>query len=220
MRLAFVALLLVGIIGSSCEKHRLKQPAYLGFGWNFFEQESGDHKPVVTGGFFYLSQFNVSGTRQEGPPVDIAQALPLVKTSFSASGDLGLSMDIPVGDYTQFQVDLTVTDESNPCLVLTGNFDTGESTVPFRVEWGADKLLSFTSDVPFSLSKKEDYKVTIGINTQMLFSGISTQDWMSAPTTLEPNVGMMIIIRENQNQKLFDEIEEKLKDALVIKVSE
>lgn len=219
MRLLFVALLLVGIVGSSCEKYRLKQPAYLGFGWNFFDQQSGDHKAVVTGGFFYLNEFKVSGTRQEGPPVDIVQSLPVGKTTFSSGGDLGLTMDIPVGDYTEFHVDLSVIDEEQPCLVLYGEYDKGEITVPFRVEWKQSSILTFVSEIPFELKKKKDYKVTIGVNVQQLFSTLTQEDWQKASTTLEPG-GPMIIIRFNNNNHMFQEIDHNLATALKIEVSQ
>lgn len=219
MRLLFVALLLLVITGTSCEKYRLKQPAYLGFGWNFFEQQTGEYHPVVTGGYFYLSEFQVTGTRAEGPAVDIVQSLPVGKTSFSAGGDLGLNMDIPVGDYTEFKVDLTVVHAANPCLVINGVYDTGGDTVPFRVEWNADKVLSFMAENPFELKKKKDYHVTIGVNVQQLFTTITADEWSKASTTLEPG-GPMIIIRPNTNEKLFQEINQNLTGALKIEVSQ
>lgn len=220
MRLLFVALLLIGFATSSCEKYRLKQPAYLGFGWNFFEQQSGDHVAVVTGGFFYLNEFKVTGTRAAGPPVEIVQSLPVAKTSFTAGGDLGLSMDIPVGDYTEFNVDLTVIDEAHPCLVINGYYDEGEVSVPFRVEWDADKVLSFASENAFQLKKKKNYNVTIGVNVQQLFSTITQDEWAKASITLEQPGGSMIIIRENNNNKLFEEINQNLGAAMKIEVSQ
>ena len=219
MRLLFVALLLLVFTNSSCEKYRLKQPAYLGFGWDFFDQQAGEHKAVITGGYFYLSEFKVSGVREAGPPVDISQSLPIAKTSFTAGGDLGLTMDIPVGDYSEFVVDLTVVDETNPCLVINGVYDNGPDNVPFRIEWNADKVLSFSSDIPFALKKKKDYQVTIGLNVQQLFSTITHDEWTKASSTLEPG-GSMIIIRENSNEKLFQEINQNIGGALQIVVNQ
>lgn len=219
MRLLFVALLLLVLTNTSCEKYRLKQPAYLGFGWDFFDQQPGEHKAVVTGGYFYLSEFKVAGVRVSGPPVEISQSLPVGKTSFTAGGDLGLTMDIPVGDYTEFTVDLTVIDATTPCLVINGIYDNGADEVPFRVEWNADRVLSFTSDNAFSLKKKKDYHVTVGVNVQQLFSTITAEEWAKASSTLEPG-GSMIIIRANSNDKLFQEINQNLGGALQIEVSQ
>ncbi|HLP55840.1 MAG TPA: hypothetical protein VK151_12475 [Fluviicola sp.] len=218
MRLLFSLLLLVALGASSCKKHKLKQPAYLNFKWEFFEQQSGTFHPVVTGGYFYLNQFRVTGTRVEGPPVDIIQALPAEKTSFSAGGNLGLSMDIPIGEYNEFRVELGVVNEIQPCIVLNGVYNTGASVIPFRVEWGTDEILTFFPQAAFELKKKKDYNVTIGVDVNKLFSTISVADWTDANITPEPED--MIIISENFNHKLFSEIKEQIGGALILKVSE
>ncbi|MDH4472184.1 MAG: hypothetical protein QE487_06225 [Fluviicola sp.] len=218
MRLLFSLLLLVALGLSSCKKYKLKQPAYLNFKWEFFEQQSGTFQPVVTGGYFYLNQFRVTGTRVEGPAVDIVQSLPVGKTSFSAGGSLGLSMDIPVGEYNQFTVELGVVNEVQPCMVLNGEYNNGASNIPFRIEWETDEILSFVPDAAFTLSKKKNYDVTIGVDVEKLFQSITINDWADANITPEPT--NTIVISENFNHKLFTEINEQLASALSLKVSE
>lgn len=218
MRLLFSLLLLVALGLSSCKKYKLKQPAYLNFKWEFFEQQSGTFHPVISGGYFYLNQFRVTGTRVEGPAVDIVQSLPVAKTSFSAGGSLGLSMDIPVGDYNQFAVELGVVNEVQPCMVLNGEYNNGASIIPFRIEWETDEMLSFVPEAAFSLSKKKSYNVTIGVDVQKLFQTISISDWEDANITPEPT--NMIVISENFNHKLFTEINDQLASCLTLKVSE
>src|SRR3989338_2761598 len=195
MRLLFSLLLLVALGLSSCKKYKLKQPAYLNFKWEFFEQQSGTFHPVVTGGYFYLNQFRVTGTRVEGPPVDIVQALPAGKTSFSAGGSLGLSMDIPIGEYNN-----------------------GASIIPFRIEWGTDEILTFLPSAAFELKKKKNYDVTIGVDVEKLFQSITINDWADANITPEPT--STIVISENFNHKLFTEIKKQIAGALILKVSE
>jgi len=218
MRLLFFVLLTVALGTTSCKKNKLKQPSYLNFKWEFFEQQSGTFQPVVTGGYFYLNQFRVTGTRVEGPSVDILQALPVGKTTFSAGGSLGLSMDVPVGEYTQFSVELGVVNEVQPCLVLNGEYNNGVNVIPFRIEWETDELLSFVPNATFTLEKKKNYDVTIGVDVQKLFQTISINDWADANITPEPNE--TIIISENFNHKLFTELNVQLEGALTLKVSE
>ncbi|ASS47457.1 MAG: hypothetical protein A3D31_16595 [Candidatus Fluviicola riflensis] len=218
MRLLFSLLLLVALGLSSCKKYKLKQPAYLNFKWEFFEQQSGTFHPVVTGGYFYLNQFRVTGTRVEGPPVDIVQALPAGKTSFSAGGSLGLSMDIPIGEYNQFSVELGVVNDMQPCIVLNGEYNNGASIIPFRIEWGTDEILTFLPSAAFELKKKKNYDVTIGVDVEKLFQSITINDWADANITPEPT--STIVISENFNHKLFTEIKKQIAGALILKVSE
>jgi len=191
MRLLFFVLLTVALGTTSCKKNKLKQPSYLNFKWEFFEQQSGTFQPVVTGGYFYLNQFRVTGTRVEGPSVDILQALPVGKTTFSAGGSLGLSMDVPVGEYTQFSVELGVVNEVQPCLVLNGEYNNGVNVIPFRIEWETDELLSFVPNATFTLEKKKNYDVTIGVDVQKLFQTISI------------TIGQMPILHLNRMKRLL-----------------
>jgi hypothetical protein len=224
MRKLFLLMLLVGLGASSCKKYKLKQPAYLNFSWNFFGQPSGEHKPVIANGYFYVDKVNVYGARVEGPEVDIEQVLPVVKTSFESQGDLHLSVDIPMGDYTEFEVKLNVVKEDQFSLVLSGEYDFGSSgaitgMVPFRIEWKKPKALSFRPDADFSLDKKEDYKVTIGVNVEKLFEGMDYHDWLLCHISLENGVSTIVCTEEGEyNQKMFGFVNNNLPDALILTV--
>ncbi len=219
MRLLLFVVLILGLGFSSCKKYKLKQPAYLNFKWDFYQQDPGAFHAVVTSGYFYLDEFKVSGTRVEGPNVEILQSLPINKTTFTSGGSLGLSMDIPVGEYNEFEVELNVNDETQPCLMLFGNYNSGANLIPIRIEWESAMDLAFHPQVAFELKKKKDYIVTIGVDVQKLFSSISVNDWSEATITTENDVPT-IVIRENSNNKLFTDINLKLKEALVLKVAE
>lgn len=215
MRLLFLAVLLIGFSTSSCEKYKLKQPAYLHFKWNFFEQSTGEDKAVVEGGYFYLKDIKIHGEREKGPDVAIAQTLPLMKTSFSAGGDLYLSMDIPVGDYKEFELDMNVVDEFQPCLVLYGTYTDNGISHPFRVEWSSEMDLKFHPETPFSLEKKKDYDLTVGVNVQKL---LNEQNWSLGTMTNENGVHTYVIRSGGQNDKLFMDIDEDLQESLVLTI--
>jgi len=219
MRLLLFVVLILGLGSTSCEKHKLKQPAYLSFNWDFYNQEPNALKAVVTSGYFYLDEFKISGTRVEGPNVEIQQSLPINKTAFTAGGSLGLSMDIPVGKYNEFEVELNINDNTQPCLMLYGSYNNGTNLIPIRIEWVSAMDLVFRPDVDFELKKKKDYNVTIGVDVQKLFSAISLNDWSEATITTENDIST-IVIRENNNHKLFVGVNLKLKEALVLKVTE
>lgn len=218
MRLLVLVVLVIGLGTASCEKYKLKQPAYLNFKWDFFNQTPGEHKAMVTEGYFYLNHFSVYGSREKGPEVQIDQGLPSGKTSFTAGGSLGLTMDIPIGDYNEFEVKLNVVDDAHPCLVIYGNYDMGfGDPIPFRVEWDAKMDLAFHPNANFTLEKKKNYNVVLGVDASKLFSEALAADWSEASVTIEED-GPTIVIRENFNQKLFLDINQQLHESLTLKV--
>jgi len=218
MRLLILVVLIVGMGAVSCKEYELKQPAYLNFKWDFSNQASGSQQAVVTSGYFYLKKVTVTGTREEGPGVDIEQDLPVMKTVFSSNGKLGLSIDVPVGDYTQFNVALKVVDEESPCMALTGTytFSSGES-IPFRIEWVDGLDLTFMSGNNFTLDKKKSYNAVIGADVQKLFSATIPSDWTDASPTLE-NGQQMLVISQTSNSKIFGDVNGKIAESLLFKI--
>ena len=101
MKLVISVLVCVFLMTVSCKKYRFNQPAYLNFSWNFLNNNSSTtQSATITSGFFYLSNLNVNGVRSEGPAVAIEQSLPESQIAFQAGGSLGLSIDVPIGNYT------------------------------------------------------------------------------------------------------------------------
>jgi hypothetical protein len=219
MRILILMGLIVGLGFFSCKEYQLKQPAYLNFKWDFFGQASGPQQPVITGGYFYIKKVNVHGSREEGPQVDIEQELPIIaKTIFSSSGSLGVSMDVPVGDYTDFEVSLKVVEEAHPCMVLAGMYDFGNgNTIPFKIEWATGKDLAFHPNTGFTLKKKKSYNAIIGVDVQKLFGAVTTADWDSAIQTLE-GTQMTIVISKDSNPKILDSINNHIASALLLKI--
>jgi hypothetical protein len=220
MRLLVLTFILVGFGFSACKEYKLKQPAYLSFKWDFFNQIPGPHKAQITGGHFYLKGLKVTGTRAEGPPVEIEQDLPIMKTSFSGGGSLNLSMDVPVGDYNEFEVALRVTGESTlPCMVINGLYDngSGNAPIPFRVEWSVPIDLKFHPQNPFTLKKKKSYTVTIGADVEQLFSQTTPGIWDEAIQTQENGV-WTIVVRQGHNNKIYEDLEVTIPQSLIMKV--
>ncbi len=70
MRVLYLLLILV-VLGTGCEKYNLKQPAYLGLNWRFPSTCNSQGNYTINKGYFYSSEFVISGTREKGSPVEI-----------------------------------------------------------------------------------------------------------------------------------------------------
>lgn len=215
-----IAILVTGFLFLGCEKYRLKQPCYLSFKWNFYNDGQNSEEPVVLSGYFYPKKLDVHGERYEGPEVDIEQSLPPVKVSFVSQGDLHMNMDIPVGDYDRFNVKLSVDDATQPCLVINGTCVVNGNTLPFIVEWHSAIDLDFTTGSDFTLKKKKDYTMVIGIDVHRLMEGVTYEKWNGASVTPLNGVPTVVIrggsSGPNQNHVIFDQINENLEEALTL----
>ena len=168
MRVLYLLLILV-VVGAGCEKYNLKQPAYLALNWKFASTNSTQGSFSITKGYFYSKELTVSGIREKGSPVEIVKSIPTQKVEFSLQNDLAISLDVPMGNYTEFSLK-TVMDKSNvPCLRLEGTYTKGAEIYPMIIEWSNVDELSFKVQNPFFLQKKKDYKVFIGFDINKLF---------------------------------------------------
>lgn len=217
MRVLIALVLFSGFVFASCKKYQLKQPAHLSLKWDFFNEDPAETKIHVTGGYFYLDNLKVHGTREEGPAVEIEQTMPTEKVLFSNSGSLGLSIDIPAGKYTDFAIDLSVINETSPSMVLNGLVNRTGTLVPLRIEWSVKQALSFLPPGVFELKKKEDYAATLGVDVSELLLGIAPQKWEDAVVSLE-NGTPTIVVKETSNHVLFGQIDQNLKTALKLKI--
>lgn len=217
MRFFGFLMLVVSLAISSCQKYQLNQPAYLTFNWDFFQSTATQDQLIIESGSFYSDGFDISGTRTEGADVAINQDFPVQKITFKKNGSLGLSADIPVGTYTDFGLKVNVVNPTVPCIQLKGFYHKNEEWIPILIEWQSPTPLLFKPDNAFKLSKKEDYKVTLGIDVDALFSSVSHNQWEQASITNEDGVAT-IVIRENYNVSIYDDITEQLNNALKLKV--
>jgi len=213
----FVWLSLCILLLSACEKYRLNQPAYLDFNWALSKPTSSSVKYNITGGSFYLNSFQVTGDRKKGDDVDITKEIPSSLFQFSTGGALGVSMDVPVGEYQEFALTLNVPKDDTPCMMLKGTFNTGADIIPMRVEWNDEKSLPFSPGNGFELKKKKNYKVVLAINIESLFSSVSANQWSTAPITME-NEQPTLIINEDTAPQLFNKIDAQLLNALYLTV--
>ncbi|AEA44065.1 hypothetical protein [Fluviicola taffensis] len=216
MRVLYLLLILV-VVGTGCEKYNLKQPAYLSLNWKFNSTTSSQGNARIEKGFFYSKEFTVNGTRVKGSPVSITQSLPVQKVEFTTQNDLGISLDIPMGDYTEFTIKTIIDKANNPCLKLEGTFYKGQEPIPMVIEWKQLDELSFKILNPFSLEKKKDYKVYIGFDAEKLFENISNTKWSQVGYTNENGV-TTLVINDGNNIQLFNTITEQLPNALVLTV--
>ena len=216
MKLVISVLVCVFLMTVSCKKYRLNQPSYLNFSWGFVNNSS-NQSITITNGFFYLSKLNVNGVRSEGPEVEIEQSLPDAQISYQSGGSLGLSIDVPVGNYTHFDVALDVKEGAVPNMVLNGTYKSDTDTLPFRIEWSTAQVLDFISTNGFELKKKENYTLTLGIDVARLVSSVSSSQWSQATVTLENEIPT-IVIRDGFNEGIFNDVNDEIENALYLTI--
>lgn len=217
MRVLYLLLILV-VLGSGCEKYNLKQPAYLNFNWKFHSQSSSQGQASIDRGYFYTTGFSVSGTRVKGSPVQISQTLTSEqKVEFITQSPLGISLDIPMGDYTEFTMKTLVSNSNNPCIRLEGIFYKGAEPVNLVIEWSELDELNFKILNSFALEKKKHYKVYIGFDIAKLFATVPSS-LMASPSTYNQNGTPTVIINKDCNVQMFNLITAQIPNALVLTV--
>ena len=211
----FIWFVLVVFAFSSCEKYRLSQPAYLNFGWKYVNQDDSC-RAQITGMEFYLTNFSVSGIRKEGEPIEMTKDFSDDLVSFNGEGVLGIGMDVPVGQYTTFNLTMNVP-KKNPSLVLKGTFKKDGETFPLRIEWTDSKSLVFKALSEFELKKKKTYNVTLNLDLTKLFEDISENKWGTVSPTNENGTSMVIISSANY-PLIFSNIDSSIADAIYLTV--
>jgi hypothetical protein len=206
------------LIGSGgCEKWRLKQPATLNLSWKFYSTTSNQGNAVISKGYFYSKQFIVSGTRVKGDPVQITQDILLDKIQFSTQNDLGIGLDIPMGDYTKFEIKTLIDKTNHPCIRLEGYCFKGAEQIPMIIEWSDYEDLSFKVQNPFYLERKKSYKVYIGFDVNQLLSSIPSSVWNN-PSYVNQDGVPTLIISKDYNIQMFNKITDQIPNALILTV--
>ena len=216
MRALYLLLILV-VLGSGCERYNLKQPAYLNLNWKFASTNNSMGNVVISKGFFYSKEFSVSGIREKGSPVEITKSLPVQKVQFSTQDDLYISLDVPMGNYTEFNLKALIDNSNNPSVRLEGTYYKGNLAHPMVIEWTDLDDLNFKVQNPFFLSKKKNYKVYIGFDVAKLFSTVPSSIWNNVQMINQPG-GTTLVINEDYNNIIFHAITEQLPNALVLTV--
>ncbi len=220
MRVLYLLLILV-VLGTGCEKYNLKQPAYLGLNWRFPSTCNSQGNYTINKGYFYSSEFVISGTREKGSPVEITKSLPdqFQKVEFAAQNDLNISLDVPMGDYTEFTLKALLDKSNVPCLRLEGTYTKGTEVYPMIIEWTSLEDLNFKVQNPFFLQKKKNYKVYIGFDVAKLLN-VSSVFLQSPPITNENGVEMVVLrpTTGGMGGQLFNNITQQLPNALVLTV--
>lgn len=216
MKVLYLLLILV-VVGTGCEKYNLKQPAYLNLNWKFHSIANSQGNVVIKGGFFYSKEFTVSGVREKGSAVEITKSLPIQKVQFSTQDNLAISLDVPMGDYTEFTLKAIIDKSNNPSIRLEGTYYKGNLPNPMVIEWTNLDDLSFKILNPFFLQKKKDYKVYIGFDVAKLFSTIPSTLWAN-PSLQNQNGVPTLVINSGNNVMMFNKITEQIPNALVLTV--
>ncbi len=216
--LKFVCALGVGLALSSCKKWELKQPASLSMNWKFNNTSTSNNAVQINSGYFYASEFSLNGSREEGEDVSITKSIISTKFSFSESNYLNFNIDVPMGDYKNFDVGIKLDNsQSESPIRLYGSFTKDSVTYPVKIEWVKLDLLQFHAINAFSLIRKKSYNLYICMDVQKLLDNISSNFWMSASMSMENGVPTLIV-NESTNANLYSKINTNLSSALTIQV--
>ncbi len=137
--------------------------------------------------------------------------------SFNGQGSLGISMDVPVGEYTAFNVAMNIPKET-PCLVLKGTYQKDTEFIPFRIEWTEAQSLVFSAISEFELKKKKTYEIDLNLDVSKLFENVSTNQWHNAVPSNENGVATYVIRSSgsNNNISIFNDINASLANAIYL----
>lgn len=214
MKTIYGWVLMVLLVPMGCQKSRLNQPAYLEYDFGFVQTNPNIQ---IEGGAFTISELNVAGKRAKGEDVDITQTFPSVPVTFKNDNQIGIGMDIPIGDYQEFTTKIKTVSSNGVSLRVNGTYYRDGEPIPVIIEWFEPVDLNFSPANGFELKKKEDYDVTLVINTDQLFSTVSENQWNMAVITLENDIPT-IVIRSNNNISIFNDVNQQLKNALSLQV--
>lgn len=212
-------LLILLVFTSGCKKWNLKQPSHLTVHWRFNSTSSTQGNVVLNKGYFYSGNFVLSGERKEGDPILITQTLPPQKVQFADYAPLGVSLDIPMGDYTDFSVAVKIENKTNPSVRLEGIVQKGSELLPVVIEWTDYEELVFKMTNPFFLKKKKNYNLYLGFDVKKLVDNISSNLWANALPSNENGVAT-IVINKATNSNLFSKINQNVADAVLLTIEE
>jgi hypothetical protein len=206
--------LLIGLIG--CEKYKLKQPTSLALSWEMVNNDSQSNTVELTGGKLNSDVFSVDGKRVAGGDVTIEQNFPESILSFNTNQALGLNVDVPIGNYTDFKLKLGANSVDGYSFKLNGIYH-GTDDIAVRIEWNTEQVLEFVNNNSFELEKDKNYKCILELDNESLLQDISSLQWQGATVTMENSVPT-IVISKDFNSNIFTEINERVSSSLHLSI--
>lgn len=216
--LLVITVLLVTLSG--CEKYNLKQPAYLHLNWKYFTQGSSQGGVEINEGYFNATSIQITGDRVKGSDVSINQDIGAQQVLFTTGGTLYVSVDVPMGDYTDFKSTIKLNPSTSPVAKIKGKCVVQGQTLPLVIEFSNLSELVFKNIQAFSLEKKKDYNLFVGLDVQQLFSTISSVQWDGLQVSNEGGISTVVIRANGQtpNAVVYNEIIEELDESLKLSV--
>ncbi len=206
--------LLIGLIG--CEKYKLKQPTSLALSWKMVNNDSQSNTVELTGGKLNSDVFSVDGKRVAGGDVTIEHNFLESVISFNTNQALGLNVDVPIGNYTDFKLKLGANSVDGYSFKLNGIYH-GSDDIAVRIEWNTEQVLEFVNNNSFELEKDKKYSCVLELDRQDLLQDISSLQWQGATVTMENSVPT-IVISKDFNSNIFSEIYERVSSSLHLSI--
>lgn len=178
--------------------------------------DSQSNSVELTGGKLNSDVFSVDGKRVAGGDVTIEQNFPETVISFNTNQALGLNVDVPIGNYTDFKLKLGANSLDGYSFKLNGIYH-GTDDIAVRIEWNTEQVLEFVNNNSFELEKDKKYSCVLELDRQDLLQDISSLQWQGATVTMENSVPT-IVISKDFNSNIFSEINERVSSSLHLSI--
>lgn len=193
---------------NACQKNKLKKPTKVSFSFDAKTDNSGEIN--IQESNLSLKKLNIQGKRTEGADIDFKRELiSLIDLTLDGSTTYSeLNFDIPQGNYTMFNIDLTSTD-----IQLNGKYKLSNGPIVSVIfELFEEKMFStlatINSQNDIILDKKVDRNVNITFDFGFWLSGLTAADLDNADLIIE-NSGQglgnsTILINSTNNVGLYN----------------
>lgn len=220
MRRILLVLTVLSMVLSGCEKYNLKQPAYLHLNWKYYSQTSSQGGVEISEGYFNATSIQMTGKRVKGSDVSIHQDIGAQQVTFTTGGTLYVSVDVPMGDYTEFTSTVKLNSTTSPVARLKGKCVVQGQTLPLLIEFTNINELIFKNIDAFALKKKQDYNLFIGLDVQEMLSSISTVQWDGVQVSNENGIPTVVLRASGStpNAIIYNEIVDELPESLKLSV--
>lgn len=202
-----LSLLFVGCL----KKDPQNQPCTLKFETAYVQ----DNQSLVSfsSGLISLKKIEVEGDRQGASSIDIESEWTETHFIYYPNEAWGPDMDIPVGNYTNIEVDFRFRGDNYPSWRLIGMTNYNQNEIPFIFETYNDLEIELESTSIPELVKNSDYKFRLQLNTNQLLSQLD-QNEIDNATVSQFNGNDAIVVSSSSNSTLYSKIMNQLYASL------
>ncbi len=203
---------------SACRRNQLKKPTDVSFRMDINRAQSQQGHLIFNSGFIIINDFSIEGTRKEGDPISFSRSFTNgLNINFNSNNTVeALDFDIPQGDYTEIEIELTTRyNNGNPNVEVKGTYtntmgtsypliyqfkDDDNIALEAEAEGGASSII-LDSKVPTSSLMLLDPVFWFATVSNNLFDSASLVNVDGVPT---------ILVNSNTNEDIYDIVVDRM----------